>query len=170
MRGFWSAVVLIAVPRTASAELPDLKLEGYYGKLGVQTGYAFSRERGSSPHVGVVGTFVHINEHLEWYGFQSDFTIDWNGDQKAGGRWSFGPEAGVAIYGVDLSYFGQRVDDGFQHGMQIRAKLTVGVAAIYLRTSHALVGADETSFDVGLQLKKPVFVRRKKRPWVVATR
>jgi hypothetical protein len=170
MRGFWIAVVLGLAPRAASADLSDLKLEGTYGKLGAQTGYAFSRERGSSPHVGVVGTFVHINEFLEWYGVQADLTVDGNGDHKAGGRWSFGPEAGVAVYGVDISYFGQRIDTGVQHGMQIRTKLTVGVAAVYLRASHAMINGDETSFDIGLQLKKPVFVRRKKLPRVVALR
>ena len=50
----------------------------------------------------------------------------------------------------------------------MRAKLTVGVAAIYLRTAHAMVGADETSLDVGIQLKAPVFMKRKKRPVAVA--
>ena len=168
MRAFWIVAVGMT-PNIANGDvLRDLKLEGVYGKLGVETGYAFSRERGGSPHVGVVGTLVHMNDELEWHGIQADFTIDGNGAQRAGGRWSIGPEAGVAIYGVDLSYWGQRVDAGYHHGLQVRAKLTVGVAAIYLRAAHAMVGADETSLDVGLQLKAPVFVKRKKRPLAVA--
>jgi hypothetical protein len=102
MRAFWIVAVLFT-PNLANADLlRDLQLEGVYGKLGVETGYAFSRDRGGSPLVGVVGTLVHMNDELEWHGIQADFTIDGNGTNKAGGRWSIGPEAGVAIYGVDV--------------------------------------------------------------------
>jgi len=45
----------------------------------------------------------------------------------------------------------------------VRAKLTVGLAALYLRGTYALVGADETSIETGLQVKLPVFIARNRR-------
>lgn len=161
MRAFLIAALCLA-PRIASADLiRDLRLEGTYAKVGVETGVAFGGNREASPLAGVCATLVHMNDDLEWAGIQADFVVDWNGDEKAGGRWSIGPEAGVSIYGVDLSYFGRRIDMGTHHGLQIRAKLTVGVAAVYFRAAHTLVGADETTFDIGLQVKTPVWARRK---------
>ncbi len=140
-----------------------LYLEGWYGKLGLETGVAFGRERGAAPLLGAVATFVRLNEHLEWYGLQGDLLVDWNGDRDAGMRWSFGPELGVAIYGIDLSYFGERTDGETHHGFQARAKLTVGLAAVYVRGAHARGGEDESSLEVGLQLKLPVYIARGRR-------
>src|SRR5688572_20647440 len=57
-----------------------LALEGWYGKVGLQSGVVFGRERGTSPLLGGTATFVRMNEHLEWYGLQGDLLIDWNGD------------------------------------------------------------------------------------------
>jgi hypothetical protein len=117
-----------------------------------------------------------MNKHLEWYGLQSDLLVDWNGDRDAGFRWSLGPEFGVAIYGIDVSYFGERTDGETHHGFQARAKLTVGLAALYVRGAFALTGVsggpagvsgtpagEETSLEVGLQLKLPVFIARNRR-------
>jgi hypothetical protein len=48
-------------------------------------------------------------------------------------------------------------------------KLTVGLVALYARAGYALVGADAASFDVGMQIKAPVFMRRPRRvPAIVA--
>jgi hypothetical protein len=47
--------------------------------------------------------------------------------------------------------------------MQVRAKLTVGLAAVYARASYALVGEDEMTVDIGIQLKAPVWMKRPKR-------
>ncbi|HEU0033331.1 MAG TPA: hypothetical protein VFQ53_22020 [Kofleriaceae bacterium] len=166
MRQILGRVVLALVAMTAVTEaspLDGLHVEGWYGKLGVESGVVFARERGASPLVGVIATFVHINDDLEWGGLQADALVDWNGDRDAGGRWSVGPEAGVSIYGADVSYFGERVAGDTHHGVQVRAKLTLGVAAVYGRASYALTGTDETSFDVGIQLKAPVWKRRPRR-------
>jgi len=164
MRGFLVAIVAVAGARAAAADpLDGLHLEGWYGKLGVESGVAFGRERGTAPLVGGVATFVHINDDREWLGFQADLLADGNGDLPTGVRWSVGPEAGVSIYGVDVSYYGERVAGDTHHGLALRAKLTVGLAAIYGRTSFALRGSDERVFDVGLQLKLPVLIRRPHR-------
>jgi hypothetical protein len=158
----WLAVLTSASPAAAET-FHGLHLEGWYGKLGLETGVVFARERAASPLLGAAATFVRMNDHFEWYGLQADLLADWNGDRDAGARWSVGPEAGVLLYGVDLSYFGERVDGASHHGFQARAKVTVGVAAIYLRAAYVLVGGDETSLDTGIQLKLPVFTRRDRR-------
>jgi hypothetical protein len=158
------ALAVCAVPRPAAAErFRGLYLEGWYGKLGVESGVVFGRERGAAPLLGAAATFVRMNDHLEWYGLQGDLAVDWNGDRDAGARWSLGPELGVAVYGVDLSYFGERTDGEAHHGLQARAKLTVGLAAVYLRGAWTLAGADETSLEAGLQVKLPVYVARNRR-------
>jgi hypothetical protein len=163
------AAIACAVPRPAAADLRELALAGWYGKVGLETGVVFARERGTSALLGGVATLVRIDEDLEWYGLQADLLIDGNGEGPAGARWSVGPELGRSIFGFDVGYFGQRLDRGpdaaTHHGFQIRVKLTVGVAAVYVRTSYALIGADEAALDVGLQLKAPVWMRR--RPPVV---
>lgn len=166
-----------AVPRSAAASpsvregegdagpprFHGLYLAGWYGKLGLESGVAFGRARGAAPLLGAVATFVHMNRHLEWYGLQGDLLVDWNGERDAGMRWSLGPELGVAVFGVDVSYFGERADGMTHHGFQVRAKLTVGLAAVYVRGAHALSGEEESSLEVGLQLKLPVYVARGRR-------
>ena len=153
-----------ALARPAAAErFRGLHLEGWYGKLGLETGAVFAREREASPLLGAVATLVRMNDHLEWFGLQADLLADWNGDRDAGARWSLGPEAGVAVYGIDLSYFGERVDGQTRHGFQARAKLTVGLAAVYVRGAYALSGTEASSLDVGLQLKLPVFISRNRK-------
>jgi hypothetical protein len=164
MRGLLIAAI-VAVPTLAAAESPlkGLKLEGWYGKVGVESGVVFARDRGTAPLLGGVATLVHINDQLEWVGFQADCLVDWNGDRDAGMRWSAGPEAGIAIWGADVGYFGERVAGESHHGLQVRGKLTVGLAAVYVRGAYALGAADEASMDVGLQLKLPVLIKRPRR-------
>lgn len=159
------AVVFSAMPAVADP-LAGVHLEGWYGKLGVESGVAFGAERGTSAVVGGIATLVHINDRREWVGVQGDLLADGNGHLEAGARWSLGPEAGVSIYGVDVSYMGRRQDGATQHGMQVRAKLTVGLAAIYARASYAMVGPgarDTMEVDIGLQLKAPLWIKRPRR-------
>ncbi|MEO8705026.1 MAG: hypothetical protein ABI867_33545, partial [Kofleriaceae bacterium] len=165
MRGILIALAITAVPHVAGAEslLEGLKLEGWYGKVGVESGVAFGRDRGASPLLGGVATLVHINDHLEWAGVQADLLVDWNGDRDAGTRWSVGPEAGVSIWGADVSYFGERLEGDVHNGMQVRGKITVGLAAVYVRGAYAFGGSDAAVLDVGLQLKAPVFIKRPRR-------
>lgn len=157
-----TAVLAVAAPRRAHADLlHDLELEGWYGKLGVETGVAFGRDRGASPVVGGVATVVHVDDDLNWAGLQGDLLLDGNAASPAGTRWSFGPEAGHSVFGFDLSYFGEHVPgDAYHHGLQTRAKLTVGVAAVYVRAGFVIAGGDEASLEVGLQFKAPVWIRR----------
>lgn len=167
----------LAAPRAAAADrIRALHLEGWYGKLGLESGVVFGRERGAAPLLGAAATLVRVNEHLEWYGLQGDVLVDWNGDRDAGLRYSLGPELGVAIYGVDLGYFGERADGQTRHGLQARAKVTVGLAAVYVRAAYAAgappavtgdrapaLSDEETSLEVGLQLKLPVYIARHRR-------
>ncbi|MBA2543409.1 MAG: hypothetical protein H0V17_27455 [Deltaproteobacteria bacterium] len=163
MRGSLIAALALS-PAIATADpLAGIHLEGWYLKLGAESGVAFARERGASPLVGGVMTFVHINDDREWVGLQGDLLADGNGELSTGARWSFGPEAGVSIYGVDVGYFGERVAGATHHGMTVRAKLTVGLAAVYARASFSVVGADETTVDLGIQLKAPIWMKRPKR-------
>jgi hypothetical protein len=170
MRGFLVCCA-VALPSIASADpLDGLRLEGWYGKLGVESGVAFGRDRGASPLLGGVATFVHINDRREWFGLQGDLLADGNGELSTGARWSIGPEAGVSIYGFDISYFGERLEGTSRHGAQARIKLTVGVAALYARAAY-IPAVDAASFDIGMQLKAPVFIKRPRRvPPIVARR
>jgi hypothetical protein len=164
MRGILIALIVGSSSAANAGSLVDgLDLEGWYGKLGVETAVAFGPDRGTAPLLGGVGTLVHINDHLEWVGFQSDVLVDWNGDRPAGTRWSVGPEAGVALWGADVSYFGQRTAGDNQHGLQVRGKLTAGLAAVYVRGAMVFDGDAATVIDVGLQLKAPVWIKRPKR-------
>ncbi len=163
MRASLIAIILIGASHAAADPLTGVNLEGWYGKLGVETGVAFGAERGTSPVVGGIATLVHINDRREWIGLQGDLLADGNGARGTSARWSIGPEAGVSIYGVDVSYMGRRLDGATQHGMALRAKLTVGVAAVYARASYSLVGADEMEVDLGIQLKAPLWIKRRRR-------
>jgi hypothetical protein len=163
MRAFLIAAVVSRSIPAAADPLAGVNLEGWYGKLGVESGVAFGAERGTSAVVGGIATLVHINDRREWVGFQGDLLADGNGQLEAGARWSLGPEAGVSIYGVDVSYMGKRLDGETQHGMQVRAKLTVGLAAVYARASYTLVGDDAMEVDIGLQLKAPFWIKRPRR-------
>lgn len=175
MRRVLIVAVMCAAPRLASADslLDAIHLEGWYAKVGVESGIAFARERGTSPTLGGALTVVHANNSLEWFGIQADVLADWNGDRDTGMRWSAGPEAGVFIVGSDVSYFGERVDGQIRHGMQVRVKLTTGIAALYLRGAQLWSGDDATSIEIGMQLKLPVLIKRHRRTYAgeaVATR
>lgn len=173
MRAFWILpVVVLCGSRVASADpFEGIKLDGWYGKVGLETGVVFARERASSPLLGGVATLVKANDHFEWIGLQGDLLADWNGDRDAGARWSFGPELGVYIFGADVGYFGERLDGVTHNGMQVRAKLTVGLVALYIRGAYTMTGGvDESSMDVGLQLKAPVMIKRPKRRVVEVAR
>jgi len=156
-------MVIASAGPVAADPLAGLNLEGWYGKLGVESGVAFGAERGTSAVVGGIATLVHINDRLEWIGLQGDLLADGNGRSEAGARWSIGPEAGVSIYGVDVSYMGRRLGGDTQHGLAVRAKLTVGLAAVYARASYTLVGADTMEVDLGIQLKAPFWIKRPRR-------
>jgi hypothetical protein len=159
-----AAALLCLAARPAAAErLRGLHLAGWYGKVGLETGAVFARERAASPLLGATATFVRMNDDLEWFGLQADLLADWNGDRDAGARWSAGPEVGVAIFGVDVGYFGERVDGETRHGVAVRAKLTVGLAAVYVRGAYALSSTEASSVDVGIQLKLPVFMARNRK-------
>jgi hypothetical protein len=162
MRPFLIIAVLSGAVPAAADPLAGINLEGWYGKLGVESGVAFGAERGTSAVVGGVVTLVHINERREWVGFQGDLLADGNGELEAGARWSLGPEAGVSIYGVDVSYMGRRLEDETHHGLQVRSKLTVGLAAVYARASYTF-GDDAMEVDIGLQLKAPFWIKRPRR-------
>ncbi len=163
MRAFLIVAVLGQARIAAGDPLAGVHLEGWYGKLGVESGVAFGDGRGTSAVVGGIATLVHINDDREWVGLQGDLLADGNGELAAGARWSLGPEAGVSIYGVDVSYMGRRLEGVTQHGMQVRAKLTVGLAAVYARASYALVNGKGMDVDIGLQLKAPFWIKRPRR-------
>lgn len=171
MRPVWIVVALLgafcAVPREAAADslLDSIRLEGWYAKVGIESGIAFARERGTSPTLGGALTIVHANNSLEWFGVQADVLADWNGDRDTGMRWSVGPEAGVFIVGSDVSYFGERLDGQIRHGMQVRVKLTTGIAALYLRGAQLWNGDDATSIEIGMQIKLPVLIKRHRRAY-----
>lgn len=169
MRTSWIVVATLAMPAVAAADsLPGaLALEGWYGKLGLETGVAFGRDRGAAALVGGVATVVKITDELDWYGLSADLLVDGNGDADAGARWSAGPQLGRSIFGMEAGYFGERLGlDGAgpttRHGLQVRAKLTVGVAALYLRGTYT-PRQDESSVELGMQVKAPVWMRRSPR-------
>jgi hypothetical protein len=140
-----------------------MRLEGTYLKLGVETGMAFNRERERGVLFGGVMTLVKANNQYEWYGLQADALVDGNGDSPTGARWSLGPEAGVSVFGADVSYCGERFDGETRHGIAVRTKLTVGVVALYARGSFLFSGPDSASIDIGIQLKLPVLMKRPRR-------
>ncbi|MCW5804523.1 MAG: hypothetical protein KIT31_19285 [Deltaproteobacteria bacterium] len=149
----------------ADSLVSALRLEGTYLKVGLETGVVFNRERERAPLLGGVVTLVRANNDYEWYGLQADLLADGNGARDAGARWSLGPEAGVSVFGADVSYCGERLDGATRHGLAVRTKLTVGVVAVYARGSYLWSGADAASIDVGVQLKLPVLMKRPRRAY-----
>ena len=162
------ALVTPAATARADSLVDALRLEGWYGKLGVESGVVFARERDAAPLLGAAATFVHSNNNNEWMGLQADLLADWNGDRDTGLRWSLGPEAGVLVYGADVGYFGERVDGENRHGMQVRTKLTVGLAALYVRAAFTVTPVETRSFDAGIQLKLPVYIKRPRKVYAGA--
>ena len=126
-------------------------------KLGPELGTVFARDRGVGVDIGASATLVHFNELTGlWFGVQGDLLADTNGDADLGPRWTLGPEAGYSFVGGDVSYFGERVDGSYAHGIAVRPKFTIGVAAIYVRYTYAfykLPTDDHQSFEVGIQIK-----------------
>ena len=99
------AVASHAVPAAADP-LAGIHLDGWYGKLGVETGVAFGAERGTSAVVGGIATLVHINDRREWVGLQGDLLADGNGqlDPQTDGllllRYMFGVRGPSLIAGA----------------------------------------------------------------------
>jgi hypothetical protein len=152
------APLLLARPARADGPVGALPYigDGWYGKLGVQLGTAFARDRGAGLVAGGVFTLVKLKD-MDWYGLQADLMLDTNGDADSGARWSIGPEFGHLILGADVSYFGERVEGETRHGLAARGKLTLGFFAVYLRFGYLNADADPYSMEVGLQIKLPIF-------------
>lgn len=158
------AAALLVVPlflaRPARADAEESSIldagDGWYGKLGVQIGTPFARDRGTGLVVGGVFTAVWLKD-MRWYGVQADLMMDTNGDASTGARWSLGPEIGDGVVGGDISYFGERIDGDTRHGVAVRGKLTIGFLAVYLRYGHVFADGDTESVEAGLQIKFPLF-------------
>ncbi len=159
-----AALALTTAAATARADdHGSWSITGTYFKFGVEAGDAFARDRGNDLFAGPVLSIVHINDDLLWYGLQTDVIVDGNGDADAGIRWSFGPELGKVLFGGDLSYTGERVSGTTYHGLAGRVKLTVGLAALFLRYSYLFDSPDANVVDVGIQLKLGYPLNEKKR-------
>jgi hypothetical protein len=125
-------------------------------KVGVEGAIGNATGRGWTLLLGPAATYTHINRSLWWYGMQADVLGDFSGGTAISPRWTIGPQFGLAVLGGDLSYYGQAFDGLVFHGAAIRLKLTIGVAALYVRYGH-LPEAGHHSFDFGAQLKLPIF-------------
>lgn len=143
-----------------------LKIPARTLKVGAEAAIGSATGRGTSLMFGAAATYTHINHDLIWYGIQADVLADWNGDLllpsersspvALSPRWTVGPQLGIAIIGGDVSYYGQAFDGVVFHGAAVRLKLTIGVAALYVRYGY-LPEADHHSFDFGAQLKFPIY-------------
>ena len=61
-------LVVCATSGIAAANpLEGIKLDGWYGKVGLETGVVFARDRGTAPLLGGVATLVKANDEFEWF-------------------------------------------------------------------------------------------------------
>jgi hypothetical protein len=134
-------------------------IDGWYFKPGLELSAIGLRDRGAGLAIGPVLSLVYLDEKsdvLPWYGIQADVLVDSNGDADAGARWSLGPQAGVVIFGGDVSYFGERVGGQTYHGIAGRAKLSFVLFGFYVRVAHVFDSPDGTSLEGGAYIKLPI--------------
>ena len=84
----------------------------------------------------------------------------WDGGSRAF-RHGIGPEFGIGLIGVDVSYFGELRDGRYRPGFAARALLTFGVVAAYGRYGRAYDGTDSADFaEFGMLAKFPLRLSR----------
>jgi hypothetical protein len=154
----------VAVARDASADYYGPK-SGWYLPVGVDVGYALSS---GAPGVLLGGevSVVYIDMRgLEggpsgpvWIGaFASGGYIT---GQNAG-RFSFGPEVGYAIFGLDGGFVDIVADGRDTTGVTLRPMLTLSFITVYGRWDHTFDRGGVDTGQVGLMLKFPVAITGK---------
>lgn len=76
-------------------------------------------------------------------------------------RHGIGPEFGIGLIGVDVSYFGELRNGHYRPGFAARALLAFGVATIYGRYGRAYDGTATADFaELGVLAKLPLRLTR----------
>lgn len=131
-------------------------MRGQYALGGLTTGYGFARR--GAPNGGVLlgseVSFVNLTRDLYWFGAYADGLYDFGAGE---GRFSVGPEVGVAFFGLDGGYLAVVGPGGTQHGFTVRPLLTCGLASAYVRYGQVVTGTDDRFGEVGLLVKLPFF-------------
>jgi hypothetical protein len=143
-----------APPRYAGArEHGRMGFSGSYLLLGPTLSGVLGRSAGDGVALGGELSFANVSEP-HWLGAYFDASHTFNADET---RVGFGPEVGLAIFGLDAGYvLALGGADGTQHGLALRPMLTIGFASAYFRSTW-LFGADADWFaELGIMLKAPI--------------
>jgi hypothetical protein len=140
-------------PRGEGRREGTMAPRGWFGMVGANFAFNFSREPGSGFAFGAEGSVARITPELFWAGAYLDALFAVEAEEL---RLSIGPELGYGFAGFDVGYVLALGGRPAQHGVAVRPLLTFGIAAIYFR-SIWLFGTDaDWSGEVGLLLKAPI--------------
>ncbi len=139
----------------AHADMGPHISSGWYLPVGLNLGASLHPKVHHGFLVGGEVSFVHLGaKKLIWAGGYVDALHDLGAKAT---RFSFGPEFGWSIVGIDAGYMGDVRDGEYHHGMTIRAMLTLGIVTLYGRWGHVFGLERESDFgEIGFLFKAPI--------------
>jgi hypothetical protein len=153
----------VASPAPARADGFPSFGNGLWMSTGLNIGGAFGPDRPGGVVLGGELSFPYLwwND-ARWVGLYGDALRDFGLSRN---RYSFGPELGVAFFGLD---FGMVVQTGggveTQLGYTGRIVLTLGFAALYVRLVKIPKAVDTTNMEAGFLFKVPYPIAVKTEP------
>ena len=145
-----SLAAMLVAPTLGADAGPRIP-KGWVLTFGANGGFSMHPERSNGAVLGAEVSAPYLADSGFWFGAYADTLHDFGPGWQ---RFSFGPEAGFAIFGVDGGLLAELADGTMRKGYTIRGVLTLGVLGLYGRYG-SLGGPDpERGFgEIGLLMK-----------------
>lgn len=135
------------------------------GRIGDQLFVSVGGNFGASLHRTGAGFIAGPEVSVVHYYGRSGWWLGGYGDlirdaATSATRFSFGPEIGRAIFGLELAYLGQSRASQYSHGVAARFLVTIAFVGVYFRGGYLFNDPSENNVgEVGVLLKLPVKIK-----------
>jgi hypothetical protein len=154
------AAALLAVLGSSADASADLNLpymgpsSGWFLPVGADLGVAILPNSSPGALLGGEASLVYFDtQGPSWFGAFASAAFITNANQ---GRFSIGPEAGFAIFGIDGGLLDVVASGQDFAGVTVRPMLTVGFATLYARWDHTFSHGGADAGQIGALIKFPV--------------
>jgi hypothetical protein len=133
---------------------------GWYLPVGVDLGVAVLPHSSPGALLGAEASMAYFDSKgtPTWFGAFATAAYVTNANEE---RFSIGPEAGLAIFGIDGGFLDVVSQGQNLAGLTLRPMLTLSVVTLYARWDHTFASGGVDAAQFGLLLKFPVPVSGK---------
>jgi hypothetical protein len=150
---------LAATPAFADAG-PKLPTRAIYLNPGLTFGGSYTIDSGTRVILGAEVSLLYWH-HGAYIGVVADGLYDW---RRGGGRTMLGPMIGWGPFGIDGGYLLDAPYTGVYHGGAVRAFLSLGVVALFVRYGALKDAPDFVDFGLLIKIPLPLWAEYPRRP------